>query len=138
MEPVFFLAGIYLCISVVAAIVAYHLDISIALVEICLGVAAAAIADHFFGAGSLGGGQQWLQFLASAGAVLLTFLAGAELDPVVIRTKLTEVSVVGIVGFLAPFAGGQPWLGSSSAGPSPPASWRVLRFQRPRWLSCTP
>ena len=106
MEPIFFLAAIYLCISVVAAIIAYHLDISIALVEICLGVAAAAVADHFFGAGSLGGSQQWLQFLASAGAVLLTFLAGAELDPVVIRTKLKEVSIVGMVGFLAPFAGG--------------------------------
>jgi glutathione-regulated potassium-efflux system ancillary protein KefC len=105
-EPIFFIAGIYLFISVVAAIIAYHLDISIALVEICLGVAAAAVADHFFGKGSLGGGQQWLQFLASAGAVLLTFLAGAELDPVVMRTKLREVSLVGLVGFLAPFAGG--------------------------------
>jgi Kef-type K+ transport system membrane component KefB len=106
MESIFFIAGIWLVISVVAAVIAYHLDISIALVEICLGVAAAAVADHFFGQGSLGGSQQWLQFLASAAAVLLTFLAGAELDPVVIRTKLKEVSVVGIVGFLAPFAGG--------------------------------
>jgi len=106
MEPVFFIAAIYLLISVIAAIVAYHLDISIALVEICLGVAAAAVADRFFGQGSLGSSQQWLVFLASAGAVLLTFLAGAELDPVVMRTKLKEVSLVGIVGFLAPFAGG--------------------------------
>jgi glutathione-regulated potassium-efflux system ancillary protein KefC len=106
MMPVFFLAAVYLLISVAAAVISYHLDISIALVEICLGVAAAAIADHFFGKGSLGGSQQWLQFLASAGAVLLTFLAGAELDPVVMRTKLKEVSVVGIVGFVAPFAGG--------------------------------
>ncbi len=35
--------------------------------------------------------------------MLLTFLAGAELDPAVIRTKLPEVSVVGLVGFAAPF-----------------------------------
>jgi glutathione-regulated potassium-efflux system ancillary protein KefC len=103
---IFFLAGIYLLISVAAAVIAYHLDISIALVEIIIGIVAAAVADHFFGAGSLGGSQPWLQFLASAGAVLLTFLAGAELDPQVIRTKLREVSVVGIVGFAAPFAGG--------------------------------
>ncbi|MGA2613451.1 MAG: cation:proton antiporter [Spirochaetia bacterium] len=106
MEPLFFIAGIWLCISVIAAIIAYHLDISIALVEICLGVAAAAIADHFFGKGSLGSSQPWLQFLASAGAVLLTFLAGAELDPAVMRAKIREVSIIGIVGFLAPFAGG--------------------------------
>src|SRR5205823_9525104 len=38
-------------------------------------------------------------------AVLLTFLAGAELDPAVIRTKLREVIVVGLVGFFAPFLG---------------------------------
>ena len=44
-------------------------------------------------------------FLASSGAVLLTFLAGAELDPVVLRTKLKEVTVVGLIGFLAPFLG---------------------------------
>src|SRR5271169_2979844 len=90
MESIFLIAGIWLFISVVAAIIAYHLDISIALVEICIGVAAAAVADHFFGKGSLGGSQEWLRFLASAGAVLLTFLAGAELDPVVIRTKIKE------------------------------------------------
>ena len=106
MEPIFFLSGIWLLIAVLAAIVAYHLDISIALVEICVGVAAGAIADHFFGKGSLGSNQPWLQFLASIGAVLLTFLAGAELDPVVMRTKLKEVSAVGIIGFVAPFAGG--------------------------------
>jgi Kef-type K+ transport system membrane component KefB len=105
-ESIFFIAGIWLLISVIAAIISYHLDISIALVEICIGVAAAAVADHFFGQGSLGSSQQWLQFLASIGAVLLTFLAGAELDPGVVRTKLKEISVVGLVGFAAPFAGG--------------------------------
>jgi Kef-type K+ transport system membrane component KefB len=36
---------------------------------------------------------------------LLTFLAGAELDPRVIRTKWQEVFIVGIIGFLAPFLG---------------------------------
>jgi Kef-type K+ transport system membrane component KefB len=103
MESVFFIAALWLGLAVIAAIVAYHLDISIALVEICVGVAAGAIADHFFGKDSLGGGQQWLQFLASAGAVLLTFLAGAELDPVVMKKKAKEVSIVGVVGFLTPF-----------------------------------
>ncbi len=106
MEPIFFIGSIYLLISVVAAVIAYHLDVSIALVEICLGIAAAAVADRFFGAGALAGNQPWLQFLASAGAVLLTFLAGAELDPAVMREKVREVSVVGLVGFVAPFGGG--------------------------------
>ena len=37
--------------------------------------------------------------------MVLTFLAGAELDPDIVGKKLTEVSVVGLVGFLAPFLG---------------------------------
>lgn len=106
MGPVFLTAALWLGIAVIAAIIAYHLDVSIALVEICLGIAAAALADRFFGKGSLGADQEWLKLLASAGAVMLTFLAGAELDPAVMRTKVAEVSVIGIVGFLAPFAGG--------------------------------
>ena len=49
--------------------------------------------------------MKWLEFLASAGAVFLTFLAGAELDPKVIKTKWKEVLIVGFIGSLAPFLG---------------------------------
>jgi glutathione-regulated potassium-efflux system ancillary protein KefC len=104
-ESVFFIAALWLFLAVAAAIIAYHLSISIALVEICVGIAAAALANHFFGQDSLGGGRQWLQFLASAASVLLTFLAGAELDPVVMKKKAKEVSIVGAVGFIVPFLG---------------------------------
>ena len=103
MQQLFALAAIWLALAVVAAVVAYRLRIAIALVEICVGVAVAAIATHFGWFDRLGSNDEWLRFLASTGAVLLTFLAGAELDPAVIRTKLTEVSVVGVIGFAAPF-----------------------------------
>jgi Kef-type K+ transport system membrane component KefB len=103
MQQLFTIAALWLALAVVAAVVAHRLHIAIALVEICVGVAVAAIAAHFGWFASLGSDQLWLQFLASTGAVLLTFLAGAELDPAVIRTKLAEVSVVGLVGFAAPF-----------------------------------
>jgi Kef-type K+ transport system membrane component KefB len=105
MQPIFFTAALWLGLAVLAAIIAHYLDISIALVEICIGIAAGAIADGFFGQGSLGNSEQWLQFLASAGAILLTFLAGAELDPGIMKRKMKEVSLVGIVGFAAPFIG---------------------------------
>lgn len=105
MQQLFTIAAVWLALAVVAAVIANRLRIAIALVEICVGVAVAAIATHFGWFGRLGSNQQWLQFLASTGAVLLTFLAGAELDPAVIRTKLTEVTVVGLVGFTAPFLG---------------------------------
>lgn len=105
MEAIFTHAAAWLFLALVSAVVAHHLKISIALVEICVGVAAAAAADRFLGPGALGADAEWLRFLAAAGAVMLTFLAGAELDPEIMRTKIREVSVVGLVGFVAPFLG---------------------------------
>lgn len=105
MEHIYFIASLWLALAVLSAIVAYHLRISIALIEICIGIIAGAIATKYFGADSLGSNLEWLKFLASAGAVFLTFLAGAELDPKIIKIKWKEVLVVGIVGFAAPFLG---------------------------------
>ncbi|MFA4838267.1 MAG: cation:proton antiporter [Candidatus Neomarinimicrobiota bacterium] len=105
MEQIFTIAALWLGLAVVSAVVAYHLRLSIALVEICVGVVAAAVAGSFGKAEALGANSEWLRFLAASGAVLLTFLAGAELKPGVMRKKIKEVSVVGLVGFFAPFIG---------------------------------
>jgi len=105
MEHIFTIAALWLGLAVICAVVAYHLRVSIALVEICIGVIAAAVAGYFGKSDALGSNLEWLRFLAASGAVLLTFLAGAELEPEVIRKKLKEVTVVGLVGFLAPFLG---------------------------------
>jgi glutathione-regulated potassium-efflux system ancillary protein KefC len=105
MEQIFIIASFWLGLAVLSAILAYHLRISIALVEICIGVVTAAVAASFGKIDALGSNLEWLRFLASSGAVLLTFLAGAELEPEVLRTKLKEVSTVGLVGFCAPFLG---------------------------------
>ena len=105
MEPIFTLAALWLGLAVLSAVVAYHLRVSIALVEICVGVIAAAVAGYFGKVDALGSNSEWLRFLAASGAVLLTFLAGAELEPDVMRTKLKEVTAVGLVGFFAPFLG---------------------------------
>jgi len=105
MEQIYAIAALWLGLAVFSAIIAHHLRISIALVEICIGVIVANIASHFFGPNAFGNNFEWLKFLASTGAIMLTFLAGAELDPRVIRTKWREVVVVGIVGFVAPFLG---------------------------------
>lgn len=105
MEHNYIIAALWLWLAVVSAVIAYHLRVAIALVEICVGVIVAAVAVYFGKLDSLGSNLEWLKFLASSGAVLLTFLAGAELEPEVIRRKLTEVTVVGLVGFFAPFLG---------------------------------
>jgi glutathione-regulated potassium-efflux system ancillary protein KefC len=105
MEPIFITASLWLALAVVSALIASSLGLSIALVEICVGVGAAT-AIGFFGLGDvLDANSEWVRFLAASGAVVLTFLAGAELDPDVVRTKLTEVTVVGLIGFFAPFLG---------------------------------
>ena len=105
METIYTIAALWLGLAVFSAIIAHHLRISIALVEICIGVVAANIIGHFFGPDLFGSNLEWLRFLASTGAIMLTFLAGAELDPKVMRLKWREVVMVGIVGFLAPFLG---------------------------------
>jgi Kef-type K+ transport system membrane component KefB len=105
LEQLFTVAALWLALAVVAAVVAFHLRISIALVEICIGVVAAAVAVYMGQPDILNANSEWLRFLAASGAVLLTFLAGAELEPDVLRKKLKEVTVVGLVGFFAPFLG---------------------------------
>ena len=105
MEQLFTIASLWLALAVISALIAYHIHISIALVEICVGVATAAVLTWLGYADFLGANQEWIRFLAATGAVFLTFLAGAELDPDVLRTKMTEVTVVGMVSFAAPFLG---------------------------------
>src|SRR6266513_637349 len=58
-----------------------------------------------FDAAFLGADQAWIKFLAGAGAIVLTFLAGAELDPEVFRRKWKEATAVGLISFFAPFFG---------------------------------
>ena len=122
MEQAFSIAAVWLALAVFSAVVASHLRISVALVEICVGMFAALAADKIFYPNALGANLDWLRFIASAGAVLLTFLAGAELDPTAMKAKLTEVTVVGLVGFFAPFLGCAA-LARFVLGWSIPASW---------------
>lgn len=105
MLTAFTLAALWLALAVLATVIARQLRISVALIEICVGVAAGWVAVRYFAPDALGADESWLRFLAATGAVLLTFLAGAELEPAVLRAKWKEVTVVGLVGFFAPFLG---------------------------------
>jgi len=105
MEQAFAIAALWFGLALLATFLAAKLRISMALMEILVGVAAAAAIGHFLGKDAMGADLPWLKFLASTGAVLLTFLAGAELEPSVMRRKWKEVSVVGVIGFLGPFLG---------------------------------
>lgn len=105
MENVWFAAALWIGLALVATLLAIWLKISTALTEILVGTATAFILSMVARGDLLNPKAPWLVFLAGAGAILLTFLAGAELDPAVFRRKWKEANAVGLVGFLAPFFG---------------------------------
>jgi Kef-type K+ transport system membrane component KefB len=105
MYQTFAIAAGWIGLALIATVLATRLRISNALMEITVGVAAGAVAMHWFGPEALGAKLPWLTFVASTGAVMLTFLAGAELDPGTMRARWAEVLVVGLVSFAAPFLG---------------------------------
>lgn len=137
-EQAFQIAAVWLGLAVLSTILAAHLRVSMALMEICVGMVAAMVADGWFSPGALGAESDWLRFLASTGAVVLTFLAGAELDPAAMRTKLKEVSVVGLMGLLGPFLGCTAVARLRLGWRGRPVGWRASPFRPPRWLWCTP
>jgi Kef-type K+ transport system membrane component KefB len=104
-EQTFAIAALWLGLALIATFLGSRLRVSNALLEIGVGIAAGAVATRYFGPEALGAKQPWLVFLASTGAVVLTFLAGAELDPGTMRAKWKEVLLVGLVSFAAPFLG---------------------------------
>jgi glutathione-regulated potassium-efflux system ancillary protein KefC len=121
MENTWFLAAVWLGLALVATLLAIWLRISTALSEIVVGTVAQLIIGVIVGPNALGSSSQWVSFLAGTGAIVLTFLAGAELDPTIFRVKWKEAVVVGLAGFFAPFLGAAAiahYLLGWSAGPS--------------------
>ncbi len=105
MENVWFLAAVWVGLALVATLLAIWLKVSTALSEIVVGTVAQLIIGVIVGPNALGSSSAWVSFLAGTGAIVLTFLAGAELDPDVFRLKWKESLVVGLASFGAPFLG---------------------------------
>src|SRR5271155_3314192 len=103
MEKIWLVAALWLVLALVATLLSIWFRISTALSEIVVGTVAQLIIGALIGTQALGAGSQWITFLAGTGAIVLTFLAGAELDPTIFRTKWKEAFVVGLVGFFGPF-----------------------------------
>jgi glutathione-regulated potassium-efflux system ancillary protein KefC len=105
MENVWFLAAVWVGLALLATLIAIWFRVSTALSEIVVGTVAQLVIGVIVGPNALGSSSEWVTFLAGTGAIVLTFLAGAELDPVIFRTKWKEALVVGLAGFTAPFLG---------------------------------
>jgi len=105
MDQVWFVAALWLLLALIAVLIANWLRISTALSEIVVGTVAQLAIGALAGSEALGAKAPWITFLAGTGAIVLTFLAGAELDPGVFRAKWKESTAVGLVGFFGPFLG---------------------------------
>lgn len=115
-------AALWLGLALIATLVAIKFRVATALSEIVIGTIAQLLIGATLGTALLAGDASWLKFLAGAGAILLTFLAGAELDPAVFRRQWKQATVIGLVSFAAPFAGCAA-LARWGLGWSPQASW---------------
>jgi Kef-type K+ transport system membrane component KefB len=90
------LAAILAGAVLLASMVSVEAGISVALVELALGV---ALGNTF----NLDPNASWLVFIASFASVVLTFLAGAEVDPDDFRERFGASIAIGVVSFAGPF-----------------------------------
>jgi Kef-type K+ transport system membrane component KefB len=115
-------AALWLGLALLASLLSIWLRIATALSEIVVGTIAQLLIGAALGGALLAGDASWIKFLAGAGAILLTFLAGAELDPAVFRKQWKQATAIGLVSFVAPFLGCTA-IARWGLGWSPEASW---------------
>lgn len=94
MEPIQ-LAAVLAGVILVASIVSVELGVTVALLELTLGV----IAGNVFHLHS----QQWLDFIAAFASIVLTFLAGMEVDTDYMRDRAKATVGIGVASFVGPF-----------------------------------
>ncbi len=106
MENVWYIAALWMGLAFLASLISIRTGISVALIEILVGVAAGNIS--FGGEHHILKTTEWTNFLAMLGSGVLTFLAGAEIDPVSLRANLKASLTIGILSFALPF--GAVWV----------------------------
>ncbi|WP_018289725.1 cation:proton antiporter [Verrucomicrobium sp. 3C] len=125
MTGIWALAALWFGLAVLASLASSWFRISTALSEIVVGMVASVVFTAMIGPDVLRTDEPWVKVLAGIGAILLTFLAGAELDPRVFRLKWKEAVAVGLASFFLPSIGcaaaghyllGWDWMPSILAG----------------------
>jgi Kef-type K+ transport system membrane component KefB len=97
MDDIWLLAAAWMGLALAASLVSIRLGISVALIEIVMGI----LAGNLLGLHT----TPWIDFLATFGSGLLTFLAGAEIDPGALRRHKAPALAIGTVSCLLPFGG---------------------------------
>src|SRR6516225_1306168 len=117
MDNVWFQSALWMLLALIAATCSIWIPISAALFEIVVG----GIAGNTVGLPL----SPWINYIASFGAIVLTFLAGTDIDPHVVKRNFGSSVTIGLMGFFAPYLGclllaryglGWPWPQAQIAG----------------------
>src|SRR5271169_4426872 len=117
MDNIWLASAVWIGLALASSLISIRIALSVALIEIVVG----AFGGNLIGLPL----TPWVNYLAGFGAILLTFLAGAEVDGKVIRRNFGSAMAIGLVGFLAPYLGvlgwahfisGWPWAQAQIAG----------------------
>ncbi len=98
---IYYIAAIWMGMALLASGISIRVGVSVALVEILVGAVCGNIPglkEHIVQTG-------FTTFLADFGSILLTFLAGAEIDPVSLRRHWKASISIGAISFALPFLG---------------------------------
>jgi len=116
-ENIWLTSALWIGLALAASLISIRLALSVALVEIMVGA---------FGGNLIGMPlAPWINYLAGFGAILLTFLAGGEVDMEVVRRNVGASIGIGFLSFLLPYLGcmlaaryllGWPWPQAQIAG----------------------
>jgi Kef-type K+ transport system membrane component KefB len=116
-ENIWLESALWLALALGSSLISIRAALSVALIEIVVG----ALAGNVFGLKA----AAWVSYLGGVGAVLLTFLAGAEIDPEVVKKHLGASLGIGAASFAVPYLGilacthyvyGWPWPQAQIAG----------------------
>jgi len=110
MENSWGIAAVWMGLALLASFISIRFKMSVALVEILVGIAAGNLAvlldsHQVFGVHWHLESNEWIKFLAGFGSILLTFMAGAEIEPTIFRRFFKESMAIGVASFAAPFIG---------------------------------
>ena len=90
-------ATVLAALILAASIISVELGLSVAIIEIGFGVAGASL----FGLRP----TPWIDFIGSFAGIVLTFLAGAEVDRALLRREWKPALLIGGLSFVLPFVG---------------------------------
>jgi len=117
MDNLWLTSAVWIGLALASSLISIRLALSVALIEIMVG----ALGGNLIGLPL----TPWVNYLAGFGAILLTFLAGAEVDMQVVRRNVGASIGIGVVSFLLPYVGcmlaaryllGWPWPQAQIAG----------------------